>query len=155
MFVVVCLDPSHHAKASNVVKIDGLEPEEAEVREVHPGTAILVTNQVSLPNASYIVGRHRFGIANHGCSGGSKRITVGPCLANEEAASGVGLQVLGVHGHIADEEDGPPGRIESEGHQRTEWKARMLAGNCRQGRNRGERHERSDTLGVGWLRQLR
>src|SRR5258707_11000441 len=97
MFVVVCLDPSHHSKASNVVKIDWLEPEEAEVREVHPIAAILVASQVFLPNASYIVLRHRFGIANHGCSGGSKSITIGPRLPDEEAASGVGLQVLGVH----------------------------------------------------------
>src|SRR5258708_1985245 len=42
MFVVVCLDPSHHSKASNVVKIDWLEPEEVEVREVYPIAAILL-----------------------------------------------------------------------------------------------------------------
>ncbi len=137
MFVVLGLDPSHHAKASDVVEIDGLEPEEAEVGEVDPVAAILVASEVSLPNASYIVLRHRFGIADQGCPGGPKRITVGPCLPDEEAASGVGLQVLGVHGHIADEEDGPPGRIEREGHQRTEGKTRMLAGNRRQGGNRG------------------
>jgi hypothetical protein len=58
-------------------------------------------------------------------------------LANEEAASGVGLQVLGVHGHIADEENGPTQGIDSERHQRTEGEARMLAGNRRQGGNQG------------------
>jgi hypothetical protein len=47
--------------------------------------------------------------------GGSKRLFVGPCLADKEAGSGVGLEVLGMHGHIADEEDGPPGRIERKG----------------------------------------
>ena len=116
MFVVPGLDPTHYAKAPDVVEIDGLEPEEAEIGKVDPVAAILVASQVSLPSASYFVLRDRFGVANHGCSGGSKRITVGPCLADEEAASGVGLQVLGVHGHIADKEDGLPERIECERH---------------------------------------
>src|SRR5260370_28635077 len=117
MFVVLSLDPTHHAEAPDVAEIDGLEPKEAEIGKVDPVAAILVASEVSLPSASYIVPRHRFGIANHGCSGGSKRIPIGPCLADEKAASGVGLQILGVHGHIADEEDGSPGRIERKRHQ--------------------------------------
>jgi hypothetical protein len=76
-----------------------------------------VASQVSLPSVSYIVLRHSLGLADWVCPGRPKRITLGPCLADEEAASGVGLQVLGVHGHIADEEEGPPERIEREGHQ--------------------------------------
>src|SRR5580700_11177100 len=68
MFVVFCLDPSHHAKAPDVVEIDGLEPKEAEIGKIDPVAAILVASEVSLPSASYIVPRYRFGIANHGCS---------------------------------------------------------------------------------------
>src|ERR1700761_985024 len=102
VFVVLGLDPSHHAEAPDVVEIDGLEPEEAEIGKIDPVAAILVACEVSFPSVSYIILRDGFGIADQGCSGGSKRISVGPCLANEEAASGVGLQVLGMHGHIAD-----------------------------------------------------
>lgn len=50
---------------------------------------------------------------------------------------------------------GVPRGIESEGHQRTEGEARVLAGNRRQGGNRGKRHEGADTFSVGWLPQLR
>jgi hypothetical protein len=57
--------------------------------------AVLVASQVFLANASYIVLRYRFGIPYKGCSGSPQRITVGSRLANEEATSGVGLQVLG------------------------------------------------------------
>jgi hypothetical protein len=45
--------PIHHTKASNVVDVDGLESEEAEIGEVNPVAAILVASQVVLPNASY------------------------------------------------------------------------------------------------------
>src|SRR5260370_13409475 len=126
MFVVLSLDPTHHAEAPDVAEIDGLEPKEAEIGKVDPVAAILVASEVSLPSASYIVPRHRFGIADHACSGGSKRIPIGPCLADE-----------------------------SQRRQRTEGEARMLAGNRRQGGNRDKRHESPDTLSVGWLRQLR
>ena len=52
MLVVSCLDPSHHAKAANVVEVDGLEPEEAEVGEVNPVAAILMASEVFLANVS-------------------------------------------------------------------------------------------------------
>jgi hypothetical protein len=96
VFVVPGINPSHHAKASDVVKIDRLEPEEAEVREVDPVPAILVASQISLPHASYIVLGDTFGVTDQGCPAGSKRITIIPRLPDEEAASGVGLQVLGM-----------------------------------------------------------
>jgi hypothetical protein len=53
--------PNPSRRTPDVVEIDGLEPEEAEVREVHPVAAILVASQVSLPSVSYIVRRYRFG----------------------------------------------------------------------------------------------
>ena len=128
LFVVLRLDPTHHAKASYIVEINWLEPEEAEVGEVDPVAAILVASEVLLPNVSYVVLRYRFGSADESRLGGPKSIPVGRHLPDEEAASRVGFQVLGVHGHIADQKDGPTGRIESEWHQRTERKARVLAG---------------------------
>jgi hypothetical protein len=45
ILVLPCLDPSHHAKAAHVIKVDRLEPEETEVREVDPITAVLVASK--------------------------------------------------------------------------------------------------------------
>ena len=52
ILVVSCLDPSHHAKAAHVIKVDGLEPEKTEVGEVDPVTAVLMASKVDLSNGS-------------------------------------------------------------------------------------------------------
>jgi hypothetical protein len=44
--VVFSLDPSHHAKTTRIVEVDGLEPEEAEVDEVYPVAAIFMARKV-------------------------------------------------------------------------------------------------------------
>jgi hypothetical protein len=67
----------------------------------------------------------------------SKRVTIGASLPDEETASRIGLQILRVHRHVADEEDGPAGGIECEGHQRAEGKTRMFAG--KRGQRTGRR----------------
>ena len=79
---------------------------------------------------------YRFGMPNQGRSWCPKWVAIGTCLFDEKTASRIGLQVLGVHGHIANEERGPSDRIEREGHQRAEGKSRMLA------RERGQRTDR-------------
>jgi hypothetical protein len=66
LLVVFRMDPSHHTKSTNIVEVDGLEPEEAEVGEVDPVAAILVTSQVVLSNAGYILFRDSFGLADEG-----------------------------------------------------------------------------------------
>jgi hypothetical protein len=76
-----------------------------------------VASKIGLSNGSYVSLWDRLGIADQGRAGGSKRIAIGTRLHDEETASRVGLQVLGMYGHIADEEDGPADRIEREGHQ--------------------------------------
>src|SRR5579859_986487 len=99
--------------------------------------------------------RYGFGPADHGSPRGSKRVTIGACLPDEETASWIGLQVLRVHRHIANEEDRLAGRIEREGHQRAEGKTRMLAGERRQRADRRQCDEGADTLSMTWLRELR
>jgi hypothetical protein len=79
---------------------------------------------------------HRFGMADQGGPCGPERVAIGTFLSDEEAASRIGLQILGMHGHIANEEDGTTSKIEREGHQRAEGKSRMLAG------HRGQRTDR-------------
>src|ERR1039458_9396231 len=155
MSVVPGLDPAHHPEATDVVDIDRLETEEAEVGEIHPIPAILMASEVLLSNGSKIVFRHRLSVSNEGRSCGPKRVTIGTHLRDEEAAARVSFQVLGVHGHIADEKSGPTRQTDREGHQGTEWESRTLARQRREGGNRDKRHKSPDTLGMGWLRQLR
>src|ERR1035437_6893288 len=154
MSVVPGLDPAHHPEATDVVDIDRLETEEAEVGEIHPIPAILMASEVLLSNGSKIVFRHRLSVSNEGRSCGPKRVTIGTHLRDEEAAARVSFQVLGVHGHIADEKSGPTRQTDREGHQGTEWESRVLARQRREGSNRDERHESPDAFGVGWLRLL-
>ena len=61
MFVVSSLDPSHHAKATHIVEVDGLEPEEAEVGEAYPVAAVFMASKVLFSNRSCITLWYRFG----------------------------------------------------------------------------------------------
>src|ERR1039458_4026401 len=127
LFVVPGLDPAHHAEAADVIQIDGLKPEETEIGEVYPVAAILVASKVCLSNGSEIGFWHRLGVSNQGRSGSPKWVAISARLRNEEAASRVSLQILGVHGHVADEEDGPTCGIEGERHQGPKGGSRVLA----------------------------
>ncbi len=67
---------------------------------------------------------------------------------------GVGLEILGVHGHVADEEERAAEGIESVGHERAEGKAGMFAREGGEGGDRGQGEEGAGTLGVGGLGEL-
>jgi hypothetical protein len=94
-------------------------------------------------------------VADKGGSRGPQSIAISTHLPDEEAAARIFLQVLRMHGHIADEEDGLTCNVKDEGHQGTEWKSRMLTGQGREGADRDLRQECPDTFRVGWLRKLR
>ena len=47
-----------------------------------------------------------------------------------KTASRIGLQILGLHGDIANEEGEPASRIERKGHQRAKGNIRMLCGSA-------------------------
>ena len=64
MFVVPSLDPSHHAKTTHIVEVDGLEPEEAEVGEVYPVAAIFMASKILFSDRSSIMLWHSFGTAD-------------------------------------------------------------------------------------------
>jgi hypothetical protein len=87
MFVVSSLDPSRHAKATHIVEVDGLEPEKAEVLEVHPATAVFMASKVLFSNRSSIMLWHRFGMADQGSPCGSERVAIGSRLSDEVASS--------------------------------------------------------------------
>src|ERR1700761_7177047 len=44
--VVFCRDPSHHAKATDIVKVNRLKAKEAKVREVDPVAAVLMACKI-------------------------------------------------------------------------------------------------------------
>src|SRR5258708_20206501 len=71
LLVVSCLNPSHHAEAPNIVEVDGLEAEEAEVGEVDPVTAILVASKIGLSNGGYCSLWGQPGLAHQGPPGRS------------------------------------------------------------------------------------
>src|ERR1035438_942839 len=102
VLVVSGLDPTHHAEAADVIQIDRLKPEETEIGEVYPVPAILVASEVRLPGGSNLSIRHRHSVSYEGRSGSPKRVAISARLRDEEAASRVSLQILSVHGHIAD-----------------------------------------------------
>src|ERR1700753_2201505 len=135
-FVVSSFDPSHYAKTTHIVEGHRLEAEEAEVIEVSPVAAVFMASKVPFSNRSNIMLWYGFGMTDQGRPRCPKWVAIGTCLFDEKTASRIGLQVLGVHGHIANEEGGPAGRIEGEGHQRAEGKSRTLAG------ERGQRTDR-------------
>jgi hypothetical protein len=87
-----------------------------------------MAHKVLFSNRSSIMLWHRFGMADQGGPCGSERVAIGRSLSDEEAASRVGLQILRVHGHIANEEDGTTSKIKRKGHERAEGISRMLAG---------------------------
>src|SRR5580693_535514 len=96
-----------------------------------------------------------FGASNQGGARGPKRVGICARLTYKEAALWVGSQVLGMHGHTADEEYGASQRIECERHERAEGKARVFLGERRQSADRGQREQGTNTLGVAWFGQLR
>ena len=155
ILVLSCLDPSHHAKAPHVVKVDGLEPEKTEVGEVDPITAVLVTCKVNLSNRIKFARGNRFGKADQSSPSSSKRIAIGIRLYNEETASRFRFQVLSMHCHIANQKKRPARRVERERHKRSKGKPRMPAGKRRQGANRSERDEGAGSLSVTWFSELR
>ena len=155
MSVVFSLDPSHHAKTPHIVEVDRLEPEKAEVGEVYPVAAVFMASQILFPNGSGMSLWHRFGMTDQGDPSGPERFAIGTCLSDEETASRIGLQILGVHGHIANEEDRTTGKIKREGHQRAERKSWMLTRHRGQRTDRHQLEKRAYTLRMTWFRSLR
>ena len=133
------LDPAHGAEASDVVELDGREAEEAEVAEVDPVAGLRVAGKVELASLVEVVSRDGFGCAEEGGACGSERVRSGVRGAEEEACARVGGEVLGVHGHVADEEERAACGIERVGHERAEGKAGVLAGEGGEGRGGGLR----------------
>jgi hypothetical protein len=55
VFVFTDVDPAHHAKATDVIEINGLEAEEAEIGKLNPVAAVFVASEILLSNGSNIM----------------------------------------------------------------------------------------------------
>ena len=90
-----------------------------------------MTGKVNLSNRMKLVCGNRFGKADQSSPCSAKRIAIGIRLRNEETASRLRLQILGMHHHIANQKERLARRVEREGHERSKGKSRMLAGERR------------------------
>jgi hypothetical protein len=144
-------DPTHDAEATDVVDVNGVETEEGEVVEVDPVVAVGVGLEVDLAGFGLFGFGELEDVAEEGDAGGSEDVAVGCGLGDEEAGAGIGLEVLGVHGHGADEEEWASGGVEGVGHEGAEGEAGLFAGERGEGGHAGEVEEGAGALGVGGL----
>jgi len=97
------------------VKVDGFEPEETKVGEVDPVTATLMTSKINLSNRIKLARRNRFGKADQSSPGRSKGIAIDICLCNEETASRIRLQILGIMAILLISKRGRPAGSSAKG----------------------------------------
>lgn len=121
------LNPAHDAETADVVELDGLDAEEVEVGELDPVTAAGVAGEVQFAGLGQIGWGNLLGEADEGGTGSTEGVPVCGGFADEEAGVGVGAEVVGVHGHVANEQQGGAGWVEGVGHERAEGKTGMFA----------------------------
>jgi hypothetical protein len=114
--VLRCGYPTHDAEASNVVNVDGFEAEEGEVGEVDPVLAVGMGLEVELASFGLLYVWELQDVAHEGDACGSKDVAVRGGLGYEKTGARVGLEVLGMHRHRADEEERSARGIQSVGH---------------------------------------
>ena len=149
--VVGSFHPAHHTESANIIKIDHLHAIEREVLEIDPILAVLIAGQIKLAGRGHVRLGDPLNVTNQRDSGGSEWIGIGFQLRNEQAGAWVGLQILGVHGHAADEKNGAALVVEPIGHEGTERKARLLARDRSQGADPAQMKQRAGALGEGRL----
>src|SRR4029077_4617862 len=84
-------------------------------------------------------------------SGRPEWIGIGFQLSDEKAGARVGLQILGMPGHAADEKNRAALVVEPVGHEGPERKARLLTRDRSQGADPAQMKQRAGALGEGRL----
>lgn len=149
--VVGCGDPAHDAESADVVEVEDVHAEEGEVGEVDPVAGVFVAGEIEFADGGFVCFGDLEDVADEGGAGGAEGVSVGCGLGDEEAGARVGFDVLGVHGHVADEEEGAARRVECVGHERAEGEAGLFFGERGEGREGVEMEEGAGALGVGGL----
>jgi hypothetical protein len=86
------------SEAAHTVQVNGLEPEEIEIRKIDPVTTVFMTGKIHLSNRKQIPCRNRFGQRRSAWPEQPQGIAIRIRLSNEEAASRVRRQIPGIHG---------------------------------------------------------
>src|SRR5262252_4768420 len=126
-------DPVHRRESAHEVDVRHLETPEAEVLEVDPVGSPWLPDEVPLARGGALRLGQPPGAAHQRHPASRERI-VGPAgLSHEQARPRIAFEVLGVHGHAADEEQRRAAMVRRIGHDRAEGMARLPA------RERGQR----------------
>src|SRR5580698_7549933 len=146
--VVLSAYPPHHAEATDEINAIHIKPVISEVGIVLPVSRALVIGEIEVTHFGRF---HHMRVADQGEAGSSQRISCDVGLGDQQTGMRVLIQILGVHGHAADEENGPPESVHRKRHHRSKWETRKLArmgGEATDAPNGGER---AGTLGERWL----
>jgi hypothetical protein len=109
-------DPTHHPEAANVIDVHHVHAVKRKVLEIHPILAVGITFEIEITSVRHLRFRYPPHISYQSDSGCSEWITTSVCLSNQQASARVRLQVLRMHRHRADEEDGTTVFVQSIGH---------------------------------------
>src|SRR5580698_6362741 len=144
--------PPHHSEATDEINAIHVKPVISEVGIVLPVSRVLVVGEIEVTHFGRI---HHMRVADQCQASGSQRISCDVGLGDQQTGMRVLIQILRVHGHAADEENGPSASVHSERHHRSEGETRKLArmgGEATDAPNGGER---AGALGQRWLGSVR
>ena len=115
MRVVAGGDPAHDAELADVVDVEDVHTEEGEVGRSRPSSGCLRGGLGEMvANCGLILVGDLGDVADEG---GAALLLEGRrrrrASATKRLAQRIGLEVLGVHGHVADEEEGTAGGVVS------------------------------------------
>ena len=107
----------------SIIDIHHIHAVEGKVFKIYPILAVGVTLQVQLAHLSQLGVLYRQNISYQRDPRRAERFAVGVFLSNKQAGAGVGLQVLGMHGHGADQEDRTAVFVQPVGHYGPKWES--------------------------------
>ena len=143
--------PVHRGEPAHEVDLGHFETPEGEVVEVHPGGRLGMALEIARADGGEIRRGERSCLAHQGGARGGQRIVRPARLGHEQTRAAIGLQVARVHGHAADENEGPAALVGSIWHHRAEGMAWVPAGQCGERAGARDVHEGAGPLGVAGL----
>ncbi len=140
--------PIHRGEPAHEIDLDHLETPEGEVVEVHPGDRFGMPLEIARAGGGEIRRGDWSRLAHQGGARGGQRILRPARLGHQQTRARIGFQIPRVHGHAADEDEGPAALVGSVRHHRAEGMARMPAGQCGQRAGARDVDEGAGPLGV-------
>ena len=128
-------DPSHYAETADEIHSRNFEAVVREIGVILPEFRILIVRQVEI---AYLFRGRLVRFSQQGEPGGAERIARNVRLRNEQAGAPILPQVLGVHRHAADKENGAALFVRRKRHHRTEGEPGKSLGMCRKAADSAE-----------------